>query len=350
VQTKANIFSTHKALRWLLAIFVFCFTWLLAEFIIWLVDPNIGTFPVKGESYCLDHSDYLPFTTPKSLDYHHKEEQGEFDVHYIFNRYGYRGPYPKTIDKKRKRILLLGDSFTLGWGSNWEDCFAGKLQAHLDSNNTELIDAGYHNCCAPDDYYAYMQKEGWSLKPDVICMVLYTDNDRRDMQTQIWAQLDELKAPTRIESMRFYDNYKGEVMRVKYGEVPFTYKIPILKRSRIIIGLTNLFLPKETEKPDGLFKLTRTLQAFKARSIEHHVPILVFLIPGKKIYEAGMDKQEKEWMLFKRTIHNSGFKLVDLKPELTANDYYPIDAHLNKQGNEKAYQLICPVVDSIVGK
>lgn len=325
------------------------FCWIAAEFALWYINPQIGTFPRKGHPYCLDYSDYLPFTTPKSLDFHHISDDKEFDVHYFFNAFGYRGPYPVSIQKKRKRILLLGDSYTLGWGSNWKECLAGLLQINFDSLDIEVIDAGYKASCSPDTYYAFMEKEGWKLKPDLVCLFLYSGNDMRDMQNHIWHETDALGAPKKIETIRFYDDYLGDVMRVKHGEVPFTYKLPLLNRSRIIIGLSNLNMPKDASQEDSKFKLIRSLSALQKRSTEHQCKLMSFTIAPKSYYVAGKDKEDKEILLFDSACRLAKLKNYSLLSGIDSSDYFVIDKHYNRSGNRKAFEKVWPLVKNEMG-
>jgi hypothetical protein len=150
---------------------------------------------LNGRPYPAAPSDYLPMTTTPYMV--SKDKTWEYDVTYTFNSLGYRGPFPKHIEKgDARRVLLLGDSFTLGWGVNFPKTFAGRLQERFGSS-VEIIDAAYHNGYSPDAYYAYLLKEGLALKPDVIILML-CHNDIEDLRSTIWIETDQNNGPTRL--------------------------------------------------------------------------------------------------------------------------------------------------------
>ena len=92
---------------------------------------------LKGKPYIAAHSSYLPFTLPKNISFPHRTS--EFEVVYDINNYGYRGNFPRSIRKpqNRKRILIVGDSFTFGWGNDIKNTFAQQIQDCLNPSNIE---------------------------------------------------------------------------------------------------------------------------------------------------------------------------------------------------------------------
>jgi len=88
--------------------------------------------------YPAQRSDYLPFTTPRSATVHAK--RAEFSVDYIFDHNGYRTsaqpvPVPETADS----IIFVGDSFTLGWGVDYDRTFPGILAREFGEKISESI-------------------------------------------------------------------------------------------------------------------------------------------------------------------------------------------------------------------
>ena len=60
------------------------------------------------------------------------------------NSLSFRDAKAKTINnnKKKYRIILIGDSFTEGLGVNWEDSFAGILSNQVKNKNIQILNAG----------------------------------------------------------------------------------------------------------------------------------------------------------------------------------------------------------------
>ena len=72
----------------------------------------------------------------------------------ITNSIGFRDKYNKKIEKnsKKKRILLLGDSFIEGSGLNYENTFSGLLQSYL-GKDYEVLNSAVA-AYSPSIYYA----------------------------------------------------------------------------------------------------------------------------------------------------------------------------------------------------
>ncbi len=157
-------------------------------------------------------SSYLPATTPKSRTFHHKTD--EFDVAYHFNEYGYRGRYPRPLEQAvgTRRILMLGDSFTLGWGNNLDETFVQKIADNLAADDYEVINVGYHGYITADAYYAYLQQEGVLLEPDVVIIVLFSGNDITEIRDNLWFSLDARGMPLRLSTTRLYTDYNGKFL------------------------------------------------------------------------------------------------------------------------------------------
>lgn len=100
----------------------------------------------------------------------------EFDVAYTINTLGLRNPEtPRAKPEGRKRILMLGDSFTEGDGVEYQETFSHRLQTMLDTSGLpqhwEVINAGVGSY-APMVEYLYLKQEGLALDPDIVILNL----------------------------------------------------------------------------------------------------------------------------------------------------------------------------------
>lgn len=183
-----------------------------------------------GPPYPAAFSPYLTFTLPSNTNI-----RGFGGV--STNSLGYRGRYPEQTQKPegRRRLLFLGDSFTLGWGLAEADSLPARLQKWLDVETPgwEVINAAYHAGCSPDAYYAYLKREGLALAPDLILVLLYTGNDVEDLRDNVWTSVDELGGPVSLYSIRSYADYQGRMLNPRL--LPWYYDIPILNRSRVFL-------------------------------------------------------------------------------------------------------------------
>jgi hypothetical protein len=98
----------------------------------------------------------------------------EFELTYIMNNLGFRGPHTKIEKDQRERIAFIGDSFTFGWGVEEKDSWVGILRNnHPESEILNLGRGGEH----PMDYVQQARKILPILKPDrlVICLLAWND-------------------------------------------------------------------------------------------------------------------------------------------------------------------------------
>jgi lysophospholipase L1-like esterase len=95
-----------------------------------------------------------------------------------FNELGLRDDPvgPKTSDEFR--ILLLGDSQTLGWGVEHDSTWGARLQRILSDrlrHRVRVINAGVAGYETRQEY-RYLMRDGLALSPDLI-LLMYLDND-----------------------------------------------------------------------------------------------------------------------------------------------------------------------------
>ncbi len=261
---------------------------------------------------------------------------------------GYIGKYPTAVQKPAniKRVLLLGDSFTLGWGNDFDASFAGRLALELEKRQYEVINAAYKAGYSPDCYYAFYVKEGLELQPDILIMFIYTDNDIDDLQENTWHKCDENQAPLAIRTIRYYTNYRGEIIKVKHNELPWNYRIPGLNESRLFIGLTNFFIPEKTPLTFdvALERFDLCINAFETECKKRHLPIVYFLIPkrGYQLHSTEPHKDKHE--LIKQILAKHQCEFYDLQQSLSQDCYFEKDGHFNKKGSDITYEIVMQVI------
>jgi hypothetical protein len=305
-------------------------------------------------------SPYLPATTPKDRTFHHTT--AEFDVAYHFNEYGYRGQYPQQIEKTAGsgRILVVGDSYTLGWGNDLEDTFVQKLADNLGVDGYEVINAGYRGYITPDAYYAYLQTEGMLLEPDIVIVVLFSGNDITEMRDNVWLSLDARRMPLQLNTTRLYTDYDGNFLFPPGSRdklIAWNYRVPVLRESRAFIGVTELINKVVSPRPSyqpryTLFGKLREPQPVEEgwRRFELSIGSLNELgrDRGARLVYALIPPSPQRWKedsgetlnRMRNIVLESGAWLLGLQPYLTSDHYYS-EGHFNKIGNEiVAQQMI----------
>lgn len=109
-----------------------------------------------------------------------------FQVRYVFNALGCRGrDYPLSRTDGTTRILVLGDSYTLGVGVHQEDTFSAKLERALqqDSANAgaarrsyEVINCGVSGYGTKEERLFY-ELYGARYRPDLVLLMMVFNDD-----------------------------------------------------------------------------------------------------------------------------------------------------------------------------
>lgn len=76
-------------------------------------------------------------------------------------------------------ILVLGDSFTFGWGVSNGETFPDVLESLTHVN---VLNAGYRGDYSMDTQYLYLVKEGFTFTPDVVILAVFPYNDFIEMR------------------------------------------------------------------------------------------------------------------------------------------------------------------------
>ncbi|MGV8140840.1 MAG: hypothetical protein ACP5NW_00190 [Candidatus Woesearchaeota archaeon] len=114
------------------------------------------------------HHGFVPNSTG-SMNY------SEYNVTYVINEHGLRSP-PITDKGNRTRILVLGDSFTEGYGVEYNESVSARIQYYL-GESYDVINAGVASY-SPTLEYLYLKYYGLDLSPDIVILNL----DNSDLQ------------------------------------------------------------------------------------------------------------------------------------------------------------------------
>ena len=120
----------------------------------------------------VDHPE-LGYTHPKSISY----DLGKTQV--SLNSQGLRDeevPYQKPVDERR--ILVLGDSVTFGWGVDQHETFSARMEPRLQKLTGErwqVVNSGVNGYNTAQEAM-YLSIEGLRYEPDIV-IVVFVNND-----------------------------------------------------------------------------------------------------------------------------------------------------------------------------
>jgi hypothetical protein len=110
----------------------------------------------------------------------HNAANGGGTVQVVINADGYRGP-PLRDAGSARRVVVYGDSFIAGEFADDSLTFVRMLERNLASRApTEVVNAGVTGY-GPDQAYLRMQRDLPRLKPQVVVLGIFADNDMGDL-------------------------------------------------------------------------------------------------------------------------------------------------------------------------
>ena len=122
---------------------------------------------------CFNKSDITIFALKPNCQMNLRVLDKDADVITRTNSLGYRGEnFEIEKNEGEKRILVVGDSFILGWGVSDSEVLTQVLEEKL-KDQYKIINAGYAGGMGPDGYYLHLKNYGMKLKPDLVIFLLF---------------------------------------------------------------------------------------------------------------------------------------------------------------------------------
>jgi hypothetical protein len=219
------------------------------------------------------------------------------------------------------RIMMLGDSTTLGWGVPLEDTTARLLEreleaaAHGSQRRFEVLNAGVGNYNTVQEVASYRQK-GRRFKPDLVVLV-YFINDAEPIGR-------ELKAP---------------LLRHSYAIVFLASRLDALLRAA---GVRPAWKPYYRSLYDegqpGWHAATRALQDLARITRDEGTKLLVAILPELREINGDYPFADQHRQV-RAVLEAEGVPVVDLLEGLkghgpeTALFVTPLDSHPNRRAN-----------------
>jgi len=292
-------------------------------------------------------------------------KEAEFRVGVSINSLGYRQAEFDPRKGSQYRILVVGDSFTFGYGVEESEGYVRvieqELNAHAPAKDIEVINTGVPAWWT-DAYYLYLKTRGLDLDPDVVVLGLFMGNDidARDARHAIWPEVDEEGLPLATTSERVRIDH-GHRVRTEWR---VRWKIPILRNSHLFqllyssgknigrllnpkIQAATLYEPSYSAETQAVIeKVKMLIEAMARLSSERDVRFVVAMIPERnQVYPApavssqGLDFTKPQ-RIFSQYFSDKGIAYIDLLPTvreaaalaLDGELYYSKDSHFTRAG------------------
>lgn len=159
----------------IMLVFMLTLVSITGEVMIRVLYPFIKSYNLEMWRYARDLK--MPMDNPRLSFHHFPDREGDYyGVNIKTNSFGFRDN-EYAVEKKKKRILFIGDSFTLGWGVKFDSIYSKLLEKQLASQGYEyeVINTGIGNYNSRMECELFKLK-GLQFRPDIV-VLMYFVND-----------------------------------------------------------------------------------------------------------------------------------------------------------------------------
>jgi len=346
------------------------FTLVLAEFVLsWFFPQRTVNQYLEDRPAMFRANDILFMDMKPGFEGYLKEEEFRTDV--SINSLGYRQAEFSPDRGAGQRVLVIGDSFTFGYGVEETDGYVRVMERTLNEQASPPVEAINSGVPAwwTDAYYLYLKTRGLALKPDVVVLGLFMGNDidARDARYAIWPEVDDDGLPLAITSERVRIDGGHRVRSERRAR----WKIPVLRNSHLFQllyssgkNIGRLFSPKvqastlyeATYSAETEAIITKVQKLILGMAEDAHgiaAQFVVVMIPERRQVYPDRESTEraldlaKPHRLFAEFFAGHGIPTVDLLPVMraaaqTSDDelYYRKDSHFTRSGYRAAGEAI----------
>lgn len=296
----------------------------------------------------------------------------EFTVNIKTNSHGFRDDeYAFTKPVGSKRVVVLGDSFTWGWGVEHEEIFCEVAERKLEG--TEFLNLGQSSYGTTQEYLL-LKKLGMQFSPDFTVLAFFP-NDIMDNFGQnpkrptFMLQGGELVLDQNPKPLAFSQKIKKIMSDHFLLYSLIDYRIALLKPLRqnpvAYDGFDNYFFKNFHEKMEGPWDVTKALLVEIDRLTNHR--FLIMYIPNRlqveeetyqqallvtKVDEESVDLSYTNTLL-QEFSERHGIPFLDLTPYFRKGNehsslYFQWDSHMTKAGHRLAGEILSDRLENLL--
>ncbi len=288
-------------------------------------------------------------------------------VHFDFNAFGLResDQVQPTKPAGVRRVIALGDSFTLGRYVEQKDLFLDRLEAMFDE--VQIVNTGSEGF-ATDQEVAWLLAHGAEWKPDLVLLFPY-ENDLYWCGEEDYTgyakprfepsgELEERELPNRLHRGLLGRSAIGRLLRGR-PQVP-TFKPgsrSIPREFAVVLDELPAFMEEPMARAEGALRaLVRRTEELGAELVICPIPAETAIHPRERErFERGLGLGSVGWSgdnaveRFRRLALDAGIpeeRILDVRPRFhqLADDgevlYFDRDWHLNEKGNEELARFL----------
>jgi hypothetical protein len=295
-----------------------------------------------------------------------------FNIRVRTNSLGFRDKeYQFSRQAGIKRVIVLGDSFTWGWGVEQEETFCGVAAREM--KNTEFINLGQAGYGTVQEYLLF-KKLGIKFSPDFTVLAffvndVYDNYDAGSLKKPLFRlEGGNLVLKRRPKPFKSAINHFLQKNFLLYNFIDYRFAMlkQLTKRFNVIDVPEDYFYKNYLEKTSAAWDLTDAFLIKLNEETRHR--LLIMYIPDrlqieKETYHkmlTALNLEEKKIdvlhpnKILKRFSEDHGIPFLDLTPFFRkANEkgvpiYFKRDGHLTKEGNELVGQQLREKIEKLL--
>jgi hypothetical protein len=322
----------------------------------WLCELAVRWYP-RAFGFHPPPEHYMPhvFTRDEAITWtlrpgaqsRHEHLAGDFDVTVTIDERGFRAnPY----DESRPNLLILGDSYTFGFGVEDAETFPRQLAVQMPGWN--VLNAGYTGGMSLDTQFVWLRRHHDRFRPAVVLFQVFAANDFLEMAANAWEAVDAAGLPVRIRTSYYVDRQRPLLRYHRPG--PLGRVTPWLRQHSHLaalimdrLGARPAPLPRSdaalTPQDEALLTRVRLLvDGVLAHSRAHGYRVGFVFVPRTFLRHA-QGVQFPKVVAFKQHLQQRGIPHLTLE-QLWDEEYekvhFPNDCHYTAYGNTLVARLV----------
>ena len=250
----------------------------------------------------------------------------EFNTEYQINSLGVRDD---ELSLDRPQIIILGDSYAMGWGVEQDETFAGQLEKKSGGKVLNLSVSSYGTARE----FEILKRADLSRAKYLV--IQYCENDYYENKTFL-----ENNNQLPIMSRTKYDESVALVRANQYYPGKYALKlVPAMVR----YPFKALFFKDQEDEIDPDQEAACFFSVLQNSAIldNNEITVIVFELNEQAKNDDRFTEALKRKLLKEDAAASTEkIKILNLSKELTSEDYFLIDTHIRASGHEKVAVLI----------
>ncbi len=149
----------------------------------------------------------------------------------------------RGLDPGKKKIVVLGDSYTFGVYVNDDEAYPAVLGQRIAtlSDRYQVINAGYTDGWETDQQYVWLKHNIEKLHPTLVVLGIFLGNDITGIDPASWVDIDDRGLPGKWISQDLFVTEAGYIRNKHKGiatvGVESIYRVPVLRESHLAVSI-----------------------------------------------------------------------------------------------------------------